>query len=55
MVVIENNYTGQLKRLIQMECNTGKELGSIVKYDGNPFTLKEVVDQINAIMAKEVK
>ncbi|KXG44024.1 2-oxoacid:acceptor oxidoreductase subunit alpha [Tepidibacillus infernus] len=55
VVVIENNYTGQLKRLIQMECNTGKELGSIVKYDGNPFTLKEVVDQINAIMAKEVK
>ena len=27
--VIENNYTGQLKRLIQMECNTGKELVGI--------------------------
>ncbi len=55
VVVIENNYTGQLKRLVQMECNTGKHLDGIVKYDGNPFTLKEVNDKLADIMAKEVK
>jgi 2-oxoglutarate ferredoxin oxidoreductase subunit alpha len=35
--VIENNATGQLARLIQAE--TGKKVsGSILKYDGRPFT-----------------
>lgn len=53
--VIENNYTGQLKRLIQMECNTGKEMNSIVKYDGNPFTLKEVTAQIEDMIKKEAE
>jgi len=55
VVVIENNYTGQLKRLIQMECNTGKELDGIVKYDGNPFTLKEIKEQLASSLTKEVK
>jgi len=55
VIVIENNYTGQLKRLMQMELNTGRELEGIVKYDGNPFTLKEVTEEIDAILAKEVK
>ncbi len=55
VIVIENNYTGQLRRLMQMELNTGKELEGIVKYDGNPFTLKEITAEIDAILAKEVK
>lgn len=55
VVVIENNYTGQLKRLLQMELNTGKELEGVVKYDGNPFTLKEVMDQLDAILVQEGK
>lgn len=53
VIVIENNYFGQLKRLIQLECNTGKQMDSIVKYDGNPFTLKEVIQGINNIIKKE--
>ncbi len=53
--VIENNYTGQLRRLIQMECNTGKELVGINRYDGNPFTLKEILEQINGTLSKEGK
>ncbi|TCS83205.1 2-oxoacid:acceptor oxidoreductase subunit alpha [Tepidibacillus fermentans] len=55
VIVIENNYTGQLKRLMQMELNTGKELKSITKYDGNPFTLREVMEQIDNILAEEVR
>ena len=55
VIVIENNYTGQLKRLMQMELNTGKEFASIVKYDGNPFTVKEIMDQVDAILAQEGK
>jgi len=53
VIVIENNYFGQLKRLIQLECNTGKHMDSIVKYDGNPFTVKEVTQGINNIFKKE--
>ncbi|MFV9510287.1 2-oxoacid:acceptor oxidoreductase subunit alpha [Tepidibacillus sp. LV47] len=55
VIVIENNYTGQLKRLMQMELNTGKELKSITKYDGNPFTLREVMEQIDNMLAEEVR
>lgn len=55
VIIIENNYFGQLKRLIQMELNTGKDLDSITKYDGNPFTINEVVTEINGILAKEAK
>ncbi len=53
VIVIENNYTGQLRRLIQMECNTGTQINSILKYDGNPFTLKEVIEEIDIILNKE--
>lgn len=55
VIVIENNYFGQLKRLIQMECNTGKKLDAIVKYDGNPFMLQELNDKIAQVLEKEVK
>lgn len=53
VIVIENNYFGQLKKLIQLECNTGKHMDSIVKYDGNPFSLKEIIQGINNIIKKE--
>ena len=42
VLTVENNATGQLARLIRRE--TGfKPAGSILKYDGRPFTLDEVV------------
>ena len=42
VLTVENNATGQLARLIRRE--TGfKPAGSILKYDGRPFTLDEVL------------
>lgn len=55
VIVIENNYLGQLKKLIQMECNTGRQIDSIVKYDGNPFTLDELNQQVTEVLMKEVR
>jgi 2-oxoglutarate ferredoxin oxidoreductase subunit alpha len=42
-VVVENNATGQLARLIQMEIQK-KPDGTILKYDGRPFTAEEIVN-----------
>ncbi len=43
--VIENNATGQLARLIQME--TGRKVsGKILKYDGRPFTPAYIVREV---------
>ncbi|OEF99303.1 2-oxoglutarate ferredoxin oxidoreductase subunit alpha [Vulcanibacillus modesticaldus] len=44
--VIENNATGQLRQLIQLEIGAHVKLSSILKYNGNPFTVNEIVDGI---------
>lgn len=41
--VVENNSTGQLARLIQMEIQK-KPDGMILKYNGRPFTAGEIVE-----------
>jgi len=41
--VVENNATGQLARLIQMETQK-KPDGMILKYNGRPFTAGEIVE-----------
>ncbi len=41
--VVENNATGQLARLIQMEIQE-KPDGAILKYDGRPFMAEEIAD-----------
>lgn len=41
--VVENNSTGQLARLIQMEIQR-KPDGMILKYDGRPFMAEEIVE-----------
>jgi 2-oxoglutarate ferredoxin oxidoreductase subunit alpha len=41
--VVENNYTGQLARLIQMELQKAPD-GKILKYDGRPFMATEIAE-----------
>jgi 2-oxoglutarate ferredoxin oxidoreductase subunit alpha len=41
--VVENNSTGQLARLIQMELQK-KPDGNILKYTGRPFMTEEIVE-----------
>jgi 2-oxoglutarate ferredoxin oxidoreductase subunit alpha len=42
VVVVENNYTGQFKRLLQSEtCIEVDEL--VVRYDGRPFSPEDIL------------
>jgi len=45
VLTVENNASGQLARLIRRETGV-KPAGSILKYDGRPFTLDEVVSAL---------
>lgn len=49
IVVVENNYTGQFKRLLQSETCVPVS-HSILRYDGRPFSPNDVLEQL-----KEVK
>lgn len=51
--VIENNWTGQMSGLLQQHLLVGDKLKSIKKFSGDPFTKKEIVEQVEAL-AKEV-
>ncbi len=49
---IEQNYTGQLARLIRMM--TGRALdGQILAYDGRPFSPQEIVAAVDRVLAGE--
>ena len=51
---VEVNYTGQLVKLIRME--TGVTIQHhLRKYDGEPFELKQVVDQVRTILKTRPK
>jgi 2-oxoglutarate ferredoxin oxidoreductase subunit alpha len=48
-VVVENNATGQLARLIKQE--TGKNMaGHILKFDGRPFTPEKIISQLKGVV-----
>ncbi|MEM1782735.1 MAG: hypothetical protein QW483_02540, partial [Nanopusillaceae archaeon] len=48
IVIIENNLTGQLRKLINMETGFFIEK-SILKHDGLPFKPAEIIDEIQKI------
>ncbi len=51
-IIVEQNATCQLGKLIQL--TTGISIGEqILKYNGMPFSVEELADQILAILAKE--
>jgi 2-oxoglutarate/2-oxoacid ferredoxin oxidoreductase subunit alpha len=43
VVVVDNNFTGQLQGLIQRELGYHNKLEACRKYDGNPFTVQDIV------------
>jgi 2-oxoglutarate ferredoxin oxidoreductase subunit alpha len=52
IIVIENNATGQFGKLIQL--TTGVTVQHrILKYDGMPFSVEELVDRIQEILGSE--
>jgi 2-oxoglutarate ferredoxin oxidoreductase subunit alpha len=53
-IVVENNATGQFAKLIKME--TGIKIDNpILKYNGLPFGVEEIVKKLKAILKKESK
>jgi 2-oxoglutarate ferredoxin oxidoreductase subunit alpha len=53
-IVVENNATGQFAKLIKME--TGMQVdGSILKYNGLPFGVEEIVRELKEVLKKEDK
>ncbi len=49
IVIVENNYYGQLSKIIKAELGFHNKLISLVKYDGNPFTIEEIVKEIGGV------
>ncbi len=53
-IVVENNATGQFARLIRME--TGMKIDkSVLKYNGLPFGVEEIVKKLKKVAKKEDK
>jgi 2-oxoglutarate ferredoxin oxidoreductase subunit alpha len=53
VIVVENNWSGQLSGMIQKNLQIGKKLETITKFDGNPFTKAELLEQVSKLV-KEV-
>lgn len=49
---IENNYSGQLARLVRQETGIAMD-NLIVKFNGRPMSVNEIEDSIRAILASE--
>jgi len=46
VIVVDNNFTGQLAGLIRREVGFHDKIENLLKYDGNPFTVREIVDAL---------
>lgn len=53
VIVVENNWTGQLAGMLQKELQIGSKLQKVTKFDGNPFTKVELLNQVSKLV-KEV-
>lgn len=54
IVVVENNWSGQMAGLIAKELQVAHKIETIRKFDGNPFTLTEILNQYEQLLSKEV-
>ncbi len=52
--VVENNYTGQLERLIRYVTGPLEKMHAIRKYDGRPFRPKEIIGPIEHVAIEEL-
>jgi 2-oxoglutarate ferredoxin oxidoreductase subunit alpha len=48
VVVVENNFTGQMANLIRQQ--TGIECSKVVKYNGAPFSPKELYQRLKELI-----
>ncbi len=50
VLVVENNLTGQLRQLLQLKVGMHERFESCLKYDGNPFTVTEIVERARQVL-----
>ncbi|HWR29847.1 MAG TPA: 2-oxoacid:acceptor oxidoreductase subunit alpha [Negativicutes bacterium] len=50
VVVVEHNATAQLASLIRANSSHGREIHSVLKYDGNPFRPEEIVNGCREVL-----
>lgn len=50
VIVIDNNYTGQLRALLQQEVGFHDKYVPHTRYDGNPITVSELVAKANEVL-----
>ncbi len=51
-LVVDNNFTAQLQGLITKCCGFHAKLHSCLCYDGNPFTVREIVERAGAVLGE---
>lgn len=49
-LVFDNNYTGQLRMLLQQEVGFHNKYETHNRYDGNPFTVSEIIARANEVL-----
>ena len=47
--VVENNYTGQLERLVRYVVGPLERMHAVLKYDGRPFRPLEIIEPIERL------
>ncbi len=50
VVIVENNYTGQLRKIIQAEIGFHHKLDSLLSYNGDGFLIEEIKDKIKELI-----
>ncbi len=46
IIIVENNYCKQFATILKSELGNHDKIHSLIKYDGTPFTLKEIITEI---------
>ena len=50
VVIVENNYTAQLRKIIQSEVGYHHKLESLLSYNGDGFTIEEIKEKIKELI-----
>ena len=50
VLVVENNYTGQLANILKQEIGCHHQIHSLVKYDGLAFTYRDILTKIEELI-----
>ncbi|MEQ6376575.1 2-oxoacid:acceptor oxidoreductase subunit alpha [Bacillaceae bacterium S4-13-56] len=51
VITVENNYNGQLLQLLKQYIPIHNQAKAITQYDGNPFTVRSIVQQVKEMVA----